>query len=260
MANKNFSFFPKERLSRAVLADDLTKPKERQKSEIESVDFSSEPNERIADAEGFSFSESSMFGEAFGTGNLDEDLDQIIADQNGTDGEMNAELEGSDIPMESQSFDIDFDLQTDTITEVWDNLRRGGWSIAYERLITKAEGNEELRMVYDHLKWKASRTSEEMQLFKRLDEFFNEHNALRIEFLESIPYSEKQKERFGKILQYFIHKWTGASDGKLPDWLIFAAIIAGPEIKVGTTLWRISKEMPKMDLDMAELKKILGKN
>jgi hypothetical protein len=260
MANKNFSFFPKERLSRAVLADDLTKPKERQKSEIESVDFASDLNEGISDSDGFSFSETTMFGEAFGAGNLDEDLDQLIDQQNEQKEEVGAQLEGSNIPNESHSFDINFDLQTETITEVWDNLRRGGWSIAYEKLIIKAEGNEELRMVYDHLKWKASRSSEEMQLFKRLDEFFNEHHSLRTEFLDSIPYSEKQKERFGKILQYFIYKWTGATDGKLPDWLIFAAIIAGPEIKVGTTLWRISKEMPKMDLDMAELKKILGKN
>ncbi len=186
-------------------------------------------------------------------------IDDMLSDQIADDlkvgvgeGYPEGEIDFDEIPEadDSDSLHLEDAIDADMIYEVWADIRLGLHTELYDWSIYR--NPKQAKKVLRDLGLKDHKTAEEQSLYKRLFDYVNQHDELRSEYRESVPYTDKHRDLFLKYIQKEIEK-ARLKGKKFPTWLVILYLFVWPEVKAGAKFWKIRQEIPdlKPDFDLS---------
>lgn len=176
----------------------------------------------------------------------DNIADDLLGGVEELDEESNDELGGEDPAMNDDDLLLEDAIDADMIYEVWADIRLGLHTEGYDWAIYK--NPKEAKKVLRELGLKNNKTTQEQALYQKLFDYVEQHDSLRDEYRQSVPYTEKHKELFLKYIEKEIQK-ARMKGKKFPTWLVVAYLFIWPEIKAGAKFWKIRQEIPDLKVD-----------
>lgn len=187
-------------------------------------------------------------------------IDDMLSDQIADDlkvgvgeGDPEGELDYDDIPEpdDTDSLHLEDAIDADMIYEVWADIRLGLHTELYDWSIYR--NPKQAKKVLRELGLKDHKTAEEQTLYRKLFDYVNQHDELRSEYRQSVPYTDKHRDLFLKYIQKEIEK-ARLKGKKFPTWLVILYLFVWPEVKAGAKFWKIRQEIPdlKPDFDLSQ--------
>ncbi len=175
--------------------------------------------------------------------NIAEDL---LAGVDGMEEKGDEEDLGQEPIMDDEGLQLEDAIDADMIYEVWADIRLGLHTEGYDWAIYK--NPKEAKKVLRELGLKNNKTTQEQALYQKLFDYVEQHDSLRDEYRQSVPYTEKHKELFLKYIEKEIQK-ARMKGKKFPTWLVVAYLFIWPEIKAGAKFWKLRQEIPDLKVD-----------
>lgn len=175
--------------------------------------------------------------------NIAEDLLAGVDGMEEKGGEEDLEQEPI---MDDEGLQLEDAIDADMIYEVWADIRLGLHTEGYDWAIYK--NPKEAKKVLRELGLKNNKTTQEQALYQKLFDYVEQHDSLRDEYRQAVPYTEKHKELFLKYIEKEIQK-ARMKGKKFPTWLVVAYLFIWPEIKAGAKFWKLRQEIPDLKVD-----------
>lgn len=184
-------------------------------------------------------------------------IDDMLSDQIADDlkvgvgeGDPESEIDYDDISeTDTGQLDLEDAIDADMIYEVWADIRLGLHTEMYDWSIYR--NPKQAKKVLRDLGLKNNKSAEEQALYEKLFDYVNQHDELRSEYRQSVPYTDKHRDLFLKYIQKEIEK-ARLKGKKFPTWLVVVYLFVWPEVKAGAKFWKIRQEIPdlKPDFDL----------
>lgn len=189
-----------------------------------------------------------MLTEALG-GDDDDDIDEAETVDDEPKKKIAAEISDIDATTGDVEWDMDFD--SDLLLDMWMGFRTEAHDRAFRQFIP----TKKARKVRSLLMRKPNKATEEQSLLEWLDDYCEKAEDNHTVYMDAVPYDEKRVEYAKRCLKHYLPKMTGKKN--LPPWVVLSLVFVVPEVVSGMRLARMTSEMPDLDLDLAEIERVL---